>query len=319
MLPFIKKIANHSFVAPFYHTISDEYLPHIGQLYYVKTIQQFKNDLEYLLKYFKPISLKDLHQHIIQHAQLPKNTFFLSFDDGFKECATIIAPILKDKGVPATFFINSAFINNKNMMYRCKASLLVHQLTYDIEDNLGTQALAYKIMQCNYDDDDRLSYFAKHLNVSFSNYLYNQKPYLSSNQIKNLHKQGFDIGSHSVDHPWFRDIFIKKQQRQVTQSLSSLRRIVPAVNSFSFPFSDDGVTTSLLEFILNQNIALTFACAGVKQDETLHHIQRLAMETPISSQKNSNSTASQLLAKAFLSYFVKKILNKHKVIKPLSI
>jgi len=55
LLSFIKKIANHSFVAPFYHVVSDEPLPHVEQLYNIKTIQQFKDDLDFLLKHFKPI------------------------------------------------------------------------------------------------------------------------------------------------------------------------------------------------------------------------------------------------------------------------
>jgi len=316
LLTILKKIANRSFVAPFYHTISDDYLPHVGQLYKVKTIQQFKDDLDYLLKYFKPIDLQSLHKYIEQHAEFPKNTFFLSFDDGFSECETIIAPILKEKGIPATFFINSAFVDNRNLMYRCKASLLVNQLTKGKEDDLGKQALAFKMMQVSYDNPQPFIYFAKQLNVSFRDYLYKKQPYLSSKQIKNLHKQGFDIGSHSHDHPWFRDIPNKQQERQVTRSLSNLRRIVPAINSFSFPFSDDGITATLLKFIYNQNITLTFACAGVKQDETLQHIQRLPMELNVDAKKKATAKASQILPKAFLKYIMKKIVHKHKVTRP---
>jgi len=319
LLTILKKIANHSFVAPFYHTISDDYLPHAAQLYKVKTIQQFKDDLDYLLKHFNPISLQDLHQYIQQHAQLPKNRFFLSFDDGFAECETIIAPILKQKGIPATFFVNSAFVDNRNLMYRCKASLLVNQLVEGKEDDIGKQALAFQMMQVTYDNPQPFMYFGKQLNVSFKNYLRKKQPYLSSKQIKNLYKQGFDIGSHSHDHPWFRDISYEQQERQVTRSLRTLRSIVPSISSFSFPFSDDGITATLLKFIYNQNITLTFACAGVKQDETIHHVQRLAMEVKVDAKKQAIVAAPQLLSKAFLSYGMKKIVHKHKVTRPSSI
>ena len=49
-------------------------------------------------------------------------------DDGLRENYDIIAPILKEKGVPATFFINSATLDNTDMLYRHKASLLVNHV-----------------------------------------------------------------------------------------------------------------------------------------------------------------------------------------------
>jgi len=173
----------------------------------------------------------------------------LSFDDGFKECATIVAPILQEQGIPATFFINSAFVNNRNMMYRCKVSLLVDRLNVDIAQDMGAFTLAKRIYHCRYDESELINYFAKELNVGFKDYLCKQKPYLSSNQIKKLYEQGFNIGSHSVDHPWFRDLSYKKQKRQIIESLRSLRQIVPAVNSFSFPFSDDGIALYIIKIL----------------------------------------------------------------------
>ena len=59
---------------------------------------------------------------------LPPNSFLLTFDDGFREIYDIIAPILLDKGIPATFFISSGFLDNRELCYQHKASLLVEKV-----------------------------------------------------------------------------------------------------------------------------------------------------------------------------------------------
>ncbi len=40
-------------------------------------------------------------------AEIPKNSFFPSFDDGLSEVCQNIIPILDKKGISAIFFINS--------------------------------------------------------------------------------------------------------------------------------------------------------------------------------------------------------------------
>ncbi len=44
---------------PFYHTVSDENLPHILNYPY-RNVAQFEKELDFFLKYFKPVSLEEL-------------------------------------------------------------------------------------------------------------------------------------------------------------------------------------------------------------------------------------------------------------------
>lgn len=316
LLSLIKKISNHSFVAPFYHTVSDMPLPHLKYLYPIKSIKQFKNDLDYLLKYFDPIGLVGLQEYLIQHRRLPENKFFLSFDDGFAECATIIAPILKAKGIPATFFINTAFVDNKDLMYRCKASLVFHQ--YKKKHNNLTRRKAktlYKtLMKKTYAAQNEFGVYFDLYNIDIEAYLKKRNPYLSVEQIAALEADGFTIGAHSVDHPWFRDISYELQQWQVRKSIEDLKKIAPTLNSFSFPFSDEGITSNLLKFIYTQNITLTFACAGIKCDMEWRHIQRLAMEQGFNA--NYATPAKRRIPFNFSAFLLKKLLHKHKVNRP---
>ena len=54
---------------PFYHTVSDVYLPHIHPLYKPKKIKDFENDLEFLLHRFqlRQVSMKSIFTDKIRH------------------------------------------------------------------------------------------------------------------------------------------------------------------------------------------------------------------------------------------------------------
>lgn len=52
----------------------------------------------------------------------------MSFDDGLKECAETIAPLLLKKGIPATFFVNPGFVDNQRLFHKYKASLILGRL-----------------------------------------------------------------------------------------------------------------------------------------------------------------------------------------------
>jgi hypothetical protein len=106
----------------------DAAIPHVRHLYKYKTVRQFEDDMDFVLKHYFPISLTDLLSSLRSGRPLRERSFLLTFDDGYREMSEIVAPILMKKGISATFFLNSAFIDNKQMCYVNKASLLVEQL-----------------------------------------------------------------------------------------------------------------------------------------------------------------------------------------------
>ncbi|WP_262708643.1 polysaccharide deacetylase family protein [Natronoflexus pectinivorans] len=54
--------------------------------------------------------------------------FHLTFDDGLSEIYHETIPILEKKGIPATIFLNTGFIDNKKMFYRFKSSLVIESI-----------------------------------------------------------------------------------------------------------------------------------------------------------------------------------------------
>lgn len=267
---------------PFYHVVSDEYLPHILNYPY-RNVVQFEKELDFFLKFFTPVSLEELKKT----ACSGKKVFHLSFDDGLRECHDIVAPVLRRKGIPATFFVNTGFIDNKALFHKYKASLILSRLKEN-EDRKAIDFLKQNgftvenILTASFSQEEILNEAANILGIVFTDFLNRQKPYLSSEQIKSLATDGFTIGAHSHRHPEFWKLSEAAQIDEVKESMAHLEKLVkPAIKAFSFPFTDDGVPVSVLETIKNKHICdITFGTAGVKHDMFEFHYQRYPVEQP---------------------------------------
>lgn len=255
-------------IFPFYHAVSDQPAPHYKHLFHTRNEKDFRADLDFFLRHFKPLSLEEAVGY-----RGNKPGFHLSFDDGFSECAETIAPILKEQGVPATFFINPAFLNNRSMMHRCLASLLIEQ----------SPAEKQKWLSFRYPEKDRLFEKAAKLGLDIADYLQKQQPYLTDNQLKTLINDGFSIGAHSIDHPEFPLISRNEQVVQVEDSLKVVHSLSEdTVQAFAFPFEDLGADAACFEKV-TQLGAYSFGTSGIKADSRPNHFQRMDMEKALYS------------------------------------
>jgi peptidoglycan/xylan/chitin deacetylase (PgdA/CDA1 family) len=238
----------------------------------------------------------------------------LTFDDGLAECATTISPILKEKGIPATFFINSAFVDNKEMLFRMKASLLIDRWNKQprpvnthkkIAAQLGltaNESITKAWLNIGYTERNGLERCAEILSIDFANYLQVQQPYLTWEQLKTLHRDGFSIGAHSHDHPEFRFLPVGSQLEQVKLCLDEIHaHLGIAAKAFSFPFTDHGVSIDFFERLhQTSSIEVTFGTAGMKKDSAPSNFQRVAMETGRAAQYTIQKAKLKCMARTAL-------------------
>ncbi len=310
-----------SLILPFYHSVSDERLPHLVHLLPIRNVQTFRADLDFLLHHFEPVDADTLIRIITGNLPLRKPAFHLSFDDGLKEISTVVAPILREKGIPATFFLNTGFIGNRDLFYRFKVSLLVEKLaeisqkTSDevtaLLDQRQTTAssLQSRLLSITYADRDIPDKIASLMNFSFSEYIASHPVYLDENDIRQLLSQGFTIGAHSHDHPEFRCITPAEQLRQVNLSTDYLKEKFGIKQLlFSFPFSDDEVSKLFLDELYppRGEVELSFGISGLKKEEQTRHLHRIPMETGVSS-------ALRIVKGEYLYYLLKAPFNKNRI------
>ena len=228
-------------IFPFYHTVSDEYLPHIHPLYSPKTINEFLRDLDFLLEHFQPVDMETAFLHCKGEKQVAKPSFHLSFDDGLREVYDIITPILYNKGVPFSVFVNSDFVDNRNLFFRHREVLLKQSIDPEL-------------------------------------FLNEKQPYLSVAQLKEMSKKGVHIGAHSMNHPRYREITENEQIVQTLKSCDFVKEVFNQdITSFAFPFSDDGISESFFANIYS-SVDLTFGISGIYFHHNNRHIGRIDME-----------------------------------------
>ena len=208
--------AHRYVICPYYHTVSDTPLPHVSPLYRHRTIAEFRADLDWLLAHYEPIRWTEIDQY--ERDKRP--AFCLTFDDGFKEFYTIVAPILEERGIPCICFVNSAFVDNNDLMLRNK------------------QALAKQ-------------------GIPWQRYLQEEQPYLTTQQILELQARGFEFGSHSIDHPHFDKLPLNEQLTQTLESARALKTKFPMPHRlFSFPFGQEHLSKTALKVHIGTHEAI---------------------------------------------------------------
>ena len=270
---------------PCAHIVSDIIPLHVRHLHSVPSIAKFKSDIEFLCQHYRPLQLSELER--IQGLRNRKEFaryFVLSFDDGLREAYDVIAPILRNKGIPAIFFLNSATIDNKQLMWRHKVSLLIdrsRQAPGRIPPRLGvrsTEGLTARLKalrsvnECNLDD------IAKFFELDFDEYLQRVKPYLTTAQILELARAGFEFGAHSESHPYFNEITVEDQKRQVSESVRSIRALGIPCRYFAFPFHDKGVSISVFKHMTDLGLILSFGTSEARFDSVPFSVQRFSLE-----------------------------------------
>lgn len=303
-------------IFPFYHVVSDQQLPHLKHLYTYPNEAQFEMDLELMLRTFEPISIDEYLNGISSPGK--KRRMVLSFDDGLAECHHFIAPLLKSKGIPAIFFLNNDFIDNRNLFYRYKVSILLEYLNKNPGALQGAaefleipqDQVKEAILMISYKQIPLLDAVALQVELDFAIYLRDQPVYMSTEDIEHLVRLGFQLGAHSMDHPEFFRMEVRKMASQVSKSMKDIReRFYVKTNCFAFPFTSDGIPERVIDEILDEGIAkVLFGTAGLKNTKRSHFIQRTPMEA-------MGLSANRVLKSEYLYYLLKAPLGQNAYYK----
>ncbi|MCU7613083.1 polysaccharide deacetylase family protein [Chryseobacterium sp. GMJ5] len=300
---------------PVYHCVSDEYLPHLNQIIQYKNTKQFEEDLDCFSKHFQFVSWNEFKDFIKGHFKPKKKIALLTFDDGFREFYDLVVPILERKGIYAINFINPAFVDNQDLMFRCKASLIINEIEKSKTINpkiynilSSKENLKQQILKISYSKKQLLDQLAEILEINFNLFLNEQKPYLSFDHLNILTQKGFGISSHSWDHPLYNELTLSQKLETTQKTFDYLKENNFLYDSFAFPFTDFGVEKNFFdELFKNEDLFCSFGSAGIKSDTVKKNFQRIPMET--------RENAETILKKEIAYYSLKKFFNRNTIVR----
>lgn len=182
---------------------------------------------------------------------LPPRAIAITFDDGYADNREIAAPILQRLGLPATFFVATGFLDGGRMFndivietVRRAARLDLrdlgcgeHTLTEDASRRAAIRAILdhvkYQPLQAR---EALVEQIAARAGSPLP-----PSPMMTSEQVAELHRMGFDIGGHTVRHPILAEIDVDEARREIVAGRRRLEDITGAyVAHFAFPNGKPG-------------------------------------------------------------------------------
>lgn len=263
-----------------YHVVSDAAPAHVKH-YPALTRGEFAADLDYLAERFAFTTYDRLERDRTAANPPRSNSVMLTFDDGFAECAGVIAPILSEYGFDGVFFVITDLIDNRTIFHESLASLCIDKILRSRPEEIepvvrelnlagryraGPEAdsgpvrpplemarldtavapqmkpLVRWLLGATRDDAELLGAFAARLGIDPRRYLAQNSPYLTTQQIRDLRAQGFTIGAHSCSHRLLQSLARDDAEREIVESCRVVRDITGQTTvPFAFPFFGGGL------------------------------------------------------------------------------
>lgn len=185
--------------------------------------------------------------------QLPARAACITFDDGYADNHDIALPILRQHGLPATFFVATGFLDGGRMwndtiiesIRTCVKSEL------DLSDvgmgvlTLGTlderkQAIATLIDRIKYQPVPERVALTERIAVLAGGSLPGGLM-MTSDQVRAMHRAGMQIGAHTASHPILARLTAEHCKQEVQTSKLALEQILgERVGLFAYPNGKPG-------------------------------------------------------------------------------
>jgi peptidoglycan/xylan/chitin deacetylase (PgdA/CDA1 family) len=319
-LSLYQQLIHRDVVDFFWHAVSNEPMPHVSHLYPVVTQDDFESAIIYLKENFALISYPELHAYIFDGLPLPLNAIHISFDDGYAECFHHVRPLLLKHQIPCTFFLTTGLIDNKILFYRNKQSLCVDRL---LDPSFRYQTSSFKnldlvtqhlpsdrsefitwVKDLRLPDENLIDDICLALDIDWQSFLHRTKPYLTTDQILQMHHEGFIIGAHTQTHRKLIDLSLDEIETEIVGSCQIIQKITnQEILPFSFPHSAWGLERDHLAEIRARHpkIGLLFDTKGLRRDANFIH-NRVWAERPLSGQPGIGLGAGGIRKRLHLAY-----------------
>jgi peptidoglycan/xylan/chitin deacetylase (PgdA/CDA1 family) len=195
----------------------------------------FEQEIKYLNEKFRIVHLMD-GMKILREGRMKGTMVSLTFDDGDISVSRYIVPILEKYKIPATFFINSAYLSGDNKGYWFN---IFNYLKYGNKDQQGLITDEIAEIAANLRNTTDANYYqsqyqkveqlGKYVDKNFTFYI-------DHDFLRNLNKDLFTIGLHGHEHQRFSMMPIDWQRKNIQTNIDLLSGYSAYQSVFAVPF-----------------------------------------------------------------------------------
>jgi peptidoglycan/xylan/chitin deacetylase (PgdA/CDA1 family) len=259
----------------------------------------FRKQIFYLKKNFNILSNNQFIE-ILNSRKIPKKkSILLTFDDGYRDHFEYVFPFLKKQDVSAVFYPPIMCVRNKAVLdvnkihfilakeeNRDKILDLIFLYVKKILNKNPQQIGIEKInLLSRYDDKKTIlikrllqhhlplpyrkkivDKIFKHI-VNYSEEEFSKILYMNKNNIQELYKNNFSIGSHGYNHYWWEKINKNEQEMEIKKSINYFKKIKVFDKNFSvcYPYGSYNLQTLNLLKKYKIKFALTTRVGSVNK------------------------------------------------------
>jgi peptidoglycan/xylan/chitin deacetylase (PgdA/CDA1 family) len=251
-----------------FHNISATDSPFTRGMNVSITPTRFESALRFLTTHYTPVRLQDVLTDSDGQG-LPPRAVLVTFDDAYASVVELAAPLCRKFGVPAVFFVNAAFLDNKRLgpdnlvcyvanmngmetinaaarSVRGAESPELRSLSDVCTGFFPTLALAER--------DAFLECLRHSGGVSESGLAKEAGLYLTTGQLRSLATFNFEIGNHTHTHVHCRSLSREDFRQEVDRNKEELEALSGRkVRSFSQPYGSSKDLTPELACHLRQS------------------------------------------------------------------
>ena len=223
------------------------------------TPTEFEAALTFLTRHYTPVRLQDVLADPAGR-KLPARPILVTFDDGYASNFEWAAPLCSKLGVPATVFLNAAFLDNVRLApdnLVCYVANVMGMETINAaaravmgDDAPALESLA-EVFSCFFPSvklDDRRAFLeelASLAGISERQLAEQVGLYLTRQQVCELAGMGFEIGNHTYSHVRCRSLTSVNVGEEIDKNKNELEKLTGRqVQSFSLPYGSSADLTS---------------------------------------------------------------------------
>lgn len=226
----IKKVSPADLIILNYHQVTPKYNTQLHSPGTWTQVDKFEKTLIYLKNNFNIVSLRD----VTENKFIPKNSVAITFDDGFKSIEKYAIPLLEKHNVPATFFINTAYLNTNTASWATIGNYLFY--SDKLKQKLPENYLEIKTELRNTNNSEtynkhkiqieNLSKFAPMDFRFFTNIKY----------LETLNPKLFTVGLHGHEHQRHSMMNDIEQDFNIKENIKTLSKLPTYIPIFAIPY-----------------------------------------------------------------------------------
>ena len=196
--------------------------------------RMFRQQMTHLRRYYHPTRLRDLGRQLAGGVVPPAGSVAITVDDGHVNFLHFAVPVLRELGIPATFYVLSELSNSSDWLWTDKWEYVCEHAGGSTERGLTLDELRHMPAA---DRERCLDDFARRMGVRIPARPPDEYALVSWDDLKQLAgSELVDIGSHSRTHRILSDANHDDSWDEIDGSRRELeRRLGVEVASFCFP------------------------------------------------------------------------------------